>query len=270
MRLDGKVALITGGGQGIGEAIAKRFVKDGAKVVISDIREDRIKGVTKKLKRGMAAACAGDVTKFEDVKKMVERTVQFGGKIDVLVNNAGIDSGGNIVDIEIDLWNKILAVNLNGPFLCMKAAIPYMIKQGGGSIINIASLAGVRCLPNMPAYCASKGGLIPLTLQAALEYGPRKIRSNVVAPGATRTKMLIEALSPVSKKIGKDAQKVLAKSIPLRRTAEPEEIAGTCSFLASDDSAFISFGAQPDTPSPTGCRPASRTPAVPAALLNRY
>ena len=115
----------------------------------------------------------------------------------------------------------------------MKAAIPYMIKQGGGSIINIASLAGVRCLPNMPAYCASKGGLIPLTLQAALEYGPRKIRSNVVAPGATRTKMLIEALSPVSKKIGKDAQKVLAKSIPLRRTAEPEEIAGTCSFLAS-------------------------------------
>ncbi len=240
MRLDGKVALITGGGRGIGAAIAKRFVDDGAKIVISDIRKDLLDNVVKSLKKGAVAACAGDVTKFDDVKNMVEQTVKFGGKIDILVNNAGIDPGGSIVDIEIDLWKKILDVNLNGPFLCMKAAIPYMIKQGGGSIVSIASLAGVRCLPSMPAYCASKGGLIQLALQAALEYGPKGIRSNVVAPGATKTEMLTEAMAGLSKAIKKDAFEVLTESVPLRHAATPEQITGACSFLASDDAAFIS------------------------------
>jgi NAD(P)-dependent dehydrogenase (short-subunit alcohol dehydrogenase family) len=239
MRLDGKVALITGGGRGIGAAIAKRFVDDGAKIVISDIQKDLLAGVAKSLKAGMVATCVGDVTKYDDVKKMVDETVKFGGKIDVLVNNAGIDPGGSIVDIDIELWKKILEVNLTGPFLCMRAAIPYMIKQGGGSIINIASLAGVRCLPSMPAYCASKGGLIQLALQAALEYGPKGIRSNVVAPGATKTEMLTNAMRSLSEAIKKDAFEVLAESVPLRRAAMPDEITGACSFLASDDSAFI-------------------------------
>ncbi len=239
MKLEGKAALITGGGRGIGAAIAKRFVDDGAKIVISDIREDLLQSVKKSLKAGMVEACTGDVTNFDDVKKMVDATVKFGGKIDVLVNNAGIDPGGSIVDIDVALWKKILDVNLNGPFLCMKAAIPYMIKQGGGSIISIASLAGVRCLPSMPAYCASKGGLIQLALQAALEYGPHKIRSNVVAPGATRTEMLTEAMSSLTKAIKRDAFEVLAESVPLRRAAAPDEITGACSFLAGDDAAFI-------------------------------
>lgn len=240
MRLDGKVALITGGGRGIGAAIAKRFVDDGAKIVISDIRKDLLNNTAKSLKAGMVATCEGDVTKFEDAKKMVDAAVKFGGKIDVLVNNAGIDPGGSILDIDIDLWKKILDVNLNGPFMCMRAALPYMIKQGGGSIVNIASLAGVRCLPSMPAYCASKGGLIQLALQAALEYGPKGIRSNVVAPGGTKTEMLSEALSSLSKALNKDAFEVIAESVPLRRLATPDEIAGACAFLASDDSAFIS------------------------------
>jgi NAD(P)-dependent dehydrogenase (short-subunit alcohol dehydrogenase family) len=239
MRLDGKAALVTGGGRGIGAAIVKRFVADGAKVVISDIRTELLDSVAESLKTDMVATCVGDVTKFEDVKKMVDETVKFGGKIDVLVNNAGIDPGGSIVDIDIDLWKMILDVNLNGPFLCMRAAIPYMIKQGGGSIINIASLAGVRCLPSMPAYCASKGGLIQLAQQAALEYGPKGIRCNVVAPGATKTEMLTEAMSSLSKAIKKDAFEVLAESVPLRRAATPDEITGACTFLASDDSAFI-------------------------------
>ena len=239
MRLEGKVALITGAGRGIGAAIAKRFVEDGAKVVISDIREDLLPGVKNSLKAGMVETCAGDVTNFDDVKRMVDTTVKFGGKIDILVNNAGIDPGGSIVDIDIALWKKIIDVNLTGPFLCMKATIPYMIKQGGGSIISIASLAGVRCLPSMPAYCASKGGLIQLALQAALEYGPQKIRSNVVAPGATMTEMLKEAMSSLSKAIKRDAFEVLTESVPLRRAATPDEITGACSFLASDDASFI-------------------------------
>lgn len=240
MRLDGKVALITGGGRGIGAAIAKRFVDDGAKIVISDIRKEQLDEVVKSLKPGMALACPGDVTNFEDVKRMVAETVKFGGKIDILVNNAGIDPGGSIVDIEIDLWKKILDVNLNGPFLCMKAAIPEMIKQGGGSIVNIASLAGVRCLPSMPAYCASKGGLLQLSAQAALEYGPKGIRSNVVAPGATKTEMLVNAMDSLSKAIKKDAFEVLTESVPLRHAATPDQITGAVSFLASDDAAFIS------------------------------
>jgi meso-butanediol dehydrogenase / (S,S)-butanediol dehydrogenase / diacetyl reductase len=239
MRLDGKVALITGGAQGIGAAIAKRFVDDGAKIVISDIRADLLDDVVKSLKPGMAAACAGDVTNFDDVKKMVDATVKFGGKIDVLVNNAGIDPGGSILDIPIDLWKKILDVNLNGPFLCMRAALPYMIKQGGGSIVNIASMAGVVCLPSMPAYCSSKSGLIQLSKQCALDYGPQKIRSNVVAPGATKTPMLVNAMASLTKKIGKDAFEVLTESVPLRHAATPEQITGACSFLASDDADFI-------------------------------
>jgi NAD(P)-dependent dehydrogenase (short-subunit alcohol dehydrogenase family) len=239
MKLEGKTALITGGGRGIGAAIAKRFVNDGAKVVISDIREDLLQEVKKSLKAGAVEACPGDVTNFDDVKRMVETTVKFGGKIDVLVNNAGIDPGGSIVDIDIGLWKKIIEVNLTGPFLCMRAAIPEMIKQGGGSIISIASLAAVRCLPSMPAYCASKGGLVQLALQAALEYGPQKIRSNVVAPGATKTEMLTQAMSSLTKAIKRDAFEVLAESVPLRRAATPDEITGACVFLASDDASFI-------------------------------
>jgi NAD(P)-dependent dehydrogenase (short-subunit alcohol dehydrogenase family) len=241
MRLDGKVALITGGARGIGAAIAKRFVDDGAKVVITDVEKVGLEKTAHSLKSGMVAAFVGDVTNWDDVQKMVQETVKFGGKIDVLVNNAGIDPGGSIVDIDIALWKKLLDVNLNGPFLCMRAAIPQMIKQGkGGSIVNIASLAGVRCLPSMPAYCASKGGLIQLALQAALEYGPKGIRSNVVAPGATKTEMLINAMKGLSEAIKKDAFEVLTESVPLRRAATPEEITGACSFLASDDSSFVS------------------------------
>jgi NAD(P)-dependent dehydrogenase (short-subunit alcohol dehydrogenase family) len=241
MRLEGKVALVTGGARGIGAAIAKRFVDDGAKVVITDIEKVGLEKTAQSLKSGMVAVCPGDVTNWDDVQKMVKETVKFGGKIDVLVNNAGIDPGGSIVDIDIALWKKILDVNLNGPFLCMRAAIPEMIKQGkGGSIVNIASLAGVRCLPSMPAYCASKGGLIQLALQAALDYGPKGIRSNVVAPGATKTDMLINAMKGLSEAIKRDAFEVLTESVPLRRAATPDEITGACSFLASDDAAFIS------------------------------
>ena len=242
MRLEGKTALITGASRGIGKAIAKRFVQDGAKIVVSDILEEELKKTVAELnglKAGSTFACVGDVTNFDDVQRMVADTVKFGGKIDILVNNAGIDPGGSIVDIPIAQWKKILDVNLNGPFYCMRAAIPEMIKQGGGSIVNIGSLAGVRSLPSMPAYCSSKGGLLQLSAQCALEYGPKKIRSNVVAPGATRTEMLVNAMSSLSKAINKDALEVMTESVPLRHPAETDEIAGAVSFLASDDASFI-------------------------------
>jgi NAD(P)-dependent dehydrogenase (short-subunit alcohol dehydrogenase family) len=173
---------------------------------------------------------------------MVDATISFGGKIDVLVNNAGIDPGGSVVDLDPALWRQVIETNLTGPFLLMKAAIPSIIKNKGGSIINIASLGGLRCLPGMPAYASSKAGLIMLTQQVALDYGPDKVRSNVVCPGGTRTAMVENSLGGLKKVLNTDLEgvfKVVSSGIPLRRFAAPEEITGICSYLASDDSSFM-------------------------------
>jgi len=241
MDLKGKVALITGGGTGIGAAIARRFVADGAKVCITGRRKQLLDQVASSLPEGSVLTCAGDVTKLEDARTMVEQTVKFGGKIDVLVNNAGIDPPGTVAEVDPELWKKVIDINLTGPFFMMKAAIPYLIKNGGGSIINISSLAGIRCIPAMPAYCSSKAGLIMLTQQAALDYGPSKIRCNAVCPGAIRTEMLEVAMTPLAKALKSDISGAFAKMTaysPLRRAASPAEVTGICSYLASDDSAF--------------------------------
>lgn len=243
MKLDGKVALITGAGTGIGAAIAERFVADGAKICITGRRQAMLNEVAQSLPQGTVVICAGDVTKLEDVKRMVETTLGFSGKLDVLVNNAAIDPGGTtVVDIDPELWHRVLETNLTGPLYLMKVAIPYMIEDGGGSIINIASLGGLRCLPGMPAYCSSKAGLIMLTQQVALDFGPAKIRCNAVCPGGTRTEMLEKSLAPLAEALGTNLDGVferISSMVPLRRTADPDEISGICSYLASDDSTFM-------------------------------
>ena len=242
MKLKGKVALITGGGTGIGTAIAERFVADGAKICITGRRQAMLDQVAQALPSGMVATCSGDVTKYENVERMVETALTFGGRLDVVVNNAGIDPGGTVTDVDPEVWRKVIEVNLTGPFLVMKASIPYMIKGGGGSIINVSSLGGLRCLPGMPAYCTSKAALIMLTKQAALDYGPFKVRCNAVCPGATRTTMLEEALRPLTETLGTDVDGVFAcisSNVPLRRVAAPDEVSGVCSYLASDDSSFM-------------------------------
>ncbi len=240
--LKGKVALITGGGTGLGKDFAERFVTEGAKVVITGRRRELLEKVAAGLKKDSVLVFAGDVSKFEDAKAMVDATIEFGGKIDVLVNNAGIDPAGSIVDVPVEQWQKIIDINLTGPFLLMKAAIPHMIKNGGGSIVNIASLAAVRCIPAMPGYVASKAGLIGLTQQAALDYGPHKIRCNVVCPGAVRTEMLEHSMAPLAQANKTDvtgALLTLTKFSPLRRPASPSEISGIVAYLASDDSSFM-------------------------------
>jgi meso-butanediol dehydrogenase / (S,S)-butanediol dehydrogenase / diacetyl reductase len=241
MDLKGKVALITGGGTGIGAAIARRFVTEGARVCITGRREQLLEQVVLSLPKGSVVTCAGDVTNLDDAKQMVQAAVKFGGKLDVLVNNAGIDPPGTIAEVDPELWKKVIDINLTGPFFMMKASIPYLIKNGGGSIINISSLAGIRCIPAMPAYCSSKAGLIMLTQQAALDYGPSKIRCNVICPGAIRTEMLEQAMTPLAKALKSDISGAFAKMTaysPLRRAASPDEVTGICSYLASDDSAF--------------------------------
>jgi meso-butanediol dehydrogenase/(S,S)-butanediol dehydrogenase/diacetyl reductase len=243
MKLEGKVALITGAGTGIGTAIAKRFAADGARICITGRRQEMLDEVAQSLPVGTAVTCAGDVTKLKDAQRMVETALGFAGKLDVLVNNAAIDPGGTtVVDLDPELWHRVLETNLTGPLYLMKASIPHMIKGGGGSIINIASLGGLRCLPGMPAYCSSKAGLIMLTQQVALDFGPSKIRCNAVCPGGTRTAMLEKSLGPLAEALGTDLDSVftrISSMVPLRRTANPSEIAGICSYLASDDSTFM-------------------------------
>ncbi len=247
MKLDGKVALITGAGTGIGAAIAQRFVADGARICITGRRQEALDEVAHSLPAGTVITCAGDVTRLEDAQRMVETALQFTGKLDVLVNNAAIDPGGKtVVEIEPELWHRVLETNLTGPMYLMKVAIPHMIEAGGGSIINIASLGGLRCLPGMPAYCTSKAGLIMLTQQVALDFGPFNIRCNAVCPGGTRTAMLEKSLSPLAEALGTDLEDVfrrISAMVPLRRTATPDEIAGICSYLASDDSSFVTGAA---------------------------
>jgi NAD(P)-dependent dehydrogenase (short-subunit alcohol dehydrogenase family) len=242
MDLKGKTALITGGGTGIGAAITRRFVAEGMKVCISGRRKELLQQVAASLPPKSVVIYAGDVTSFEDATRMVEKALTINGKLDVLVNNAGTDPPGTVTDIDPVLWRKVIDINLTGPLFMMKAAIPHMIKAGGGSIINIASLAGLRCIPAMPAYCSSKAGLIMLTQQAALDYGTSKVRCNAVCPGAIRTPMLEHAMTPLAETLGTDVSGALAKLTslsPLKRVGTPQEITGVCCYLASEESSFM-------------------------------
>jgi meso-butanediol dehydrogenase/(S,S)-butanediol dehydrogenase/diacetyl reductase len=250
MNLVGKVALVTGGGTGMGAAIARRFAADGAKVCIAGRRKEMLDQVAGSLPPESVTVCPGDVSRYEDVERMVETALNFGGRLNVLVNNAGMDQNppANVIDIDPELWQKVIAVNLTGPFFTMKASIPHMIRDGGGSIINVASVAGIRSIPNMPAYVSSKGGLVVLTQQVALDFGPFGVRCNVICPGGVRTAMIEDAMSHFTKKLSTDLEGVFAfftKNIPLRRLASTDEIGSICSFLASDDSSFVTGAVLP-------------------------
>jgi len=247
MKLEGQVALITGAGSGIGAATAGRFVADGAKVIINDVNEANLKEVAGSLPAGSARICAGDVTSVKDVQRMVETALDFGGKLTVLVNSAGIDPHDREQDINkaLDIWHKIIAVNLTGPYLTMKLAIPRMIEAGGGSVVNISSLSGIRYIAGRPGYTSSKAGLIGLTQMAAVEYGPVKVRCNVICPGPIRTPMFENNTRPLAQMIKKDVEDIFKQFTsfsPLRRIGAPEEIAGICSFLASEDSSLLTGG----------------------------
>jgi len=245
VRIAGKVALVTGAASGIGAATVERFIADGAKVCMADIQEERLKRYAASLPSASVAAFAGDVSNPDHVRAMVESALALGGRIDILVNSAAIDPTGPEVSRDMAFWQRIHDVNLTGPYLTMKAVIPHMIEGGGGSIVNISSLSAIRFMSGRAAYTSAKGGLVSLSQQVAVEYGPVAIRCNVICPGAIRTPLFEHNMRPLAESVGKDVEWVYEKFTafsPLRRVGRPEEIAGICSFLASDDSSLITGG----------------------------
>ncbi|MET8649370.1 MULTISPECIES: glucose 1-dehydrogenase [Nocardia] len=223
-RVDGKVAIISGGSQGMGAAHARLLVAEGARVVIGDILDDEGKALAESL--GEAARYIHlDVSEPDDWTAAVEAAVREFGKVDVLVNNAGIINGGALQRFDLNKWRKILDVNLTGTFLGIRAVVEPMIAAGGGSIINVSSIEGLRGAPWAHGYVASKWGVRGLAKSAALELAPHKIRVNSLHPGLIRT--------PMTANIPDDLV-----TIPLGRPAEPEEVATFVLFLASDESSY--------------------------------
>lgn len=242
MQLKGKVALITGGGTGIGAEIAKRFAAEGATVCICGRREQCLDQVIDALPPGTAVKCVGDVTKPADIERIVAKTLGLNNRIHVLVNCAGASSLGSVTTSNLEEWRKTMEINLVGPFLLMRAVIPLMVREGGGSIINVSSLAGIRCLSEASAYCASKAGLIMLTQQAALDYGQHNIRCNAICPGFVYTDMTKGGFGKLAAGFGVKMEtlvETLLKDVPMPNPVGPDKIAGVCSFLASDDSSYI-------------------------------
>jgi glucose 1-dehydrogenase len=237
MRLQNKVAIVTGSSSGIGQAIAVRLAREGAAVVVDHAGDSDLPVETQRqiaAVGGKSIAVAADVSKPDQVQRLIAQTVAAFGRLDIVVNNAGIEKKAAFVDYPVEELQKILAVNLVGPFLVSQAAARQMIRQGqGGRLINISSVHEDLPMPTNAAYCASKGGLRMLARTIAVELAPDRITVNNIGPGAVFT--------PIDADIEKDPalERALLAEIPLHRWGRPEEVAGLAAFLASDEAAYI-------------------------------
>ena len=234
MRLADKVSIITGGGSGIGRATALLFSKEGAKVVVADCSVEGAEETVKLIQglNGDALAVRVDVASEVEVERMVQTTISQYGKLDILFNNAGVTIPRCPThELPLDEWQRVISVNLTGVFLGSKHGIREMLKGGGGVIINNASIAGVIGLPNIAAYGASKGGVVNLTRQLAIECAPKNIRVNCICPGAIQTPMAEKAAAGPGALKNADG--------PMGRRGEPEEIAQAALYLASNDSSYV-------------------------------
>lgn len=238
MRLKDKVAIVTGGGSGFGEGIVRRFAQEGAKVVVADINGDSARRVADVIKQqgGSAIHIGSDVTKRTDIKAMVKSALDAHGRLDIMVNNAGVTHRNQpMLDVPEEMFDRIFDVNVKAIYLATLEVVPLFRKQGGGTIINTASTAGLRPRPGLTWYNASKGAVITMTKSMAVELAPDKIRVNALCPVAGETGMLSEFM-------GGDTPENRARfkaSIPLGRLSTPEDIANAALYLASDEASLI-------------------------------
>jgi 3-oxoacyl-[acyl-carrier protein] reductase len=234
MRLEGKSAIVTGAGRGIGKAIAKRFLEEGARVMICDLEPERLQAAGEELAAiGTVQSEVVNVTSREEVERLVDRAKEEFGRIDVLANNAGISRFEPFLEITDENWNDTLAINLTGVFLCSQVVATEMKNQGSGAIVNMGSTNGILGEEGLAHYNASKAGVILLTKTMAIELAPHNVRVNSVCPGFILTELQLE--SGMSQETIQD----YTSMIPLNRYGRVEEVANAFAFLASDEASFI-------------------------------
>jgi NAD(P)-dependent dehydrogenase (short-subunit alcohol dehydrogenase family) len=239
MKLEQRVAVITGAGSGIGQAMARLFAREGAHILAADVNESAAQETARMITEagGTCRTFAVDVSRPEQVRAMIDAAMAAFGRIDILCNNAGIGSTTDVVECEPEEWDRVLTVNVKSVYLGCKYAIPHMLEQGGGVIVNTASVAGMVGLPKRASYSASKGAVIALTRQVAVEYVEQGIRVNCLCPGTVDSpwvgRLLQQAGDPVA------ARQALVARQPLGRLGTPDEIAAAALYLVSDDAAFI-------------------------------
>ncbi len=238
MRLKDRVSIITGSGAGIGKATALRFGQEGAKVIVADVDEGTGQEVVHQIKgTGTEAVFVQtDVSVSDDCRRLMEVTAGAFGRIDILVNNAGIYVQGDVTTTTEEDWERLLSVNLDGVFYCSRHAVPYMIKTGGGSIVNVASEAGIVGIKNQLAYNVSKAAVIMMTKSMAIDLAPHHIRVNAVCPGTTETPLVKAAIERSPDPA--ETRKALESCRPANRLGRPEEIASAILFMASDEPAY--------------------------------
>ena len=236
MRFEGKVALVTGGGGGIGSAIAKRLASEGAHVVVTDVNAQSAEAVAHDIRAAghRATAPAANIAVGAECHALVKQVVADLGRIDILVNNAGINRRGNIMAISEDDWDATFAVNIDAMFHLCRAVIPGMMERGGGAIVNTASQWGLHPAPNHIAYNVSKAAVASFTQNLARDYAPHKIRVNAVCPGEIHTPMLEAGVKRSGRTIAD-----LDKMVPYGRIGKPEEVAALVAFLASEEAPFM-------------------------------